>query len=381
MAVQLIFWISLALIVYAYVAYPVLLWALQSLFPRPVEKSAIEPSISLLIAAYNEAPVIEEKISNSLQLDYPQSKLEIVVASDGSTDLTAEIVRSVAERENRVRLLEFPVNRGKVAALNEAVSQLQGEIIVFSDASSMLAGDALRKLVANFADPSVGAASGVYRVLDKESTRLGHQEDFYWKYETFVKLQEARLGALAGAHGSLYGLRKQLYPFPPPTSINDDFVIPTSVLKRGLRIAYEPEAVAYEEADEMAGFGRRVRIMAGNLEQMREIPGLVSRPLALFCFLSHKGTRILVPIAMLAAFAANAALWRLPFYRALLFFEILFYGLAALGAVGWLKPKLLRMPFYFCMINAALFAWFYHVIWPGRQTTAAGEKRQPVVWT
>jgi len=189
MAVQLIFWISLALIVYAYVAYPVLLWALQSLFPRPVEKSAIEPSISLLIAAYNEAPVIAEKISNSLQLDYPQSKLEIVVASDGSTDLTAEIVRSLAERENRVRLLQFPVNRGKVAALNEAVPQLRGEIIVFSDASSMLAGDALRKLVANFADPRVGAASGVYRILNKESARLGHQEDFYWKYETFVKLQ------------------------------------------------------------------------------------------------------------------------------------------------------------------------------------------------
>jgi len=176
-------------------------------------------------------------------------------------------------------------------------------------------------------------------------------------------------------------LRKQLYPFPPRTSINDDFVIPTSVLKRGLRIAYEPEAVAYEEADEMAGFGRRVRIMAGNLEQMREIPGLVSRPLALFCFLSHKGTRILVPIAMLAALAANATLWRLPLYRGLLFFQILFYGLAALGALGWLKPKLLHMPFYFCMINAALFAWLYRVIWPGRQTTAAGEKRQPVVWT
>ena len=271
---------------------------------------------------------------------------------------------------DRVRLLEFPENRGKITALNDTVPQLRGEIVVFSDASSMLAKESLRKLIVNFADERVGAVSGVYKVLNQDHATVGRQEDFYWKYETFLKIQEARIGTLTGAHGCLYGMRKSLYPFPPPGTINDDFVIPTSVLCRGFRIAYEPEAVAYEEAHEMEGFGRRIRIMAGNIAQLREIKGLLwpPRPRVLFCFL---------PLAMITLAVSSAFLWRSPFYAWTVGAQILFYGLALLGALGWLKPKPLRLPYYFCMINASLFAWLYRAVSPA----SPDDKSRYVVWT
>ena len=385
MIARLIFWLSAAVVAYAYVGYPLLLWVVQSLFRRPVHKAPIEPSVSLLISAYNEAAVIAAKVRNSLALDYPPDRLEIVVASDGSTDATAQIVRSLITQEGkgRVRLLEFAENRGKVTALNDAVPQLRGEIVIFSDASSMLAKDSLRSLIANFADERVGAVSGVYKVLNQDHATLGRQEDFYWKYETFLKIQEARIGTLTGAHGCLYGMRKSLYPFPPRATINDDFVIATSVLRRGFRIAYEPAAIAYEEAHEMEGFGRRVRIMAGNNEQMRQIKGLLWPPrlLVLFCFLSHKATRIVVPLAMISLAVSSAFLWRSPFYAWTLGGQILFYGLALLGALGWLKPKALRLPFYFCMINAALFAWLYRAVSQRKRPVSPDDKRPHVVWT
>jgi len=368
---KLLFWISAGFAVYVYIGYPVLLWGLQAVFRSSPRKQSIEPSVSLLVAAYNEAAVMADKIRNSLGLDYPADKLEVVIASDGSKDATAEIVRSFygsetveGEAGGRVRLLNFEENRGKTAVLNDAVRELRGEIVAFSDATSMLAADSVRTLVQSFSDPRVGAASGVYRVLKKDQAHLGAQEDLYWKYETFLKVQEARLGAFTGAHGSLYAIRRSLYPFPPEGTINDDFTIPMRILESGYRVAYEPAAVAYEEAHEMEGFSRRVRITAGNIEQLREIKSLIwpPRPFVLFCLLSHKTGRLLVPVFMLAALAANIALRGQFPYNWLLLGQALFYGLAVLGAMISLKPKVLRLPYYFCMINSALFAWVYQAL-------------------
>jgi cellulose synthase/poly-beta-1,6-N-acetylglucosamine synthase-like glycosyltransferase len=369
MTARVLFWISAGFVLYVYIAYPILLWALQAVFRSSPAKQPVEPSVSLLVAAYNEARVIGEKISNSLALNYPADKLEVVIASDGSTDRTAEIVRSLAAREpGRIRLLNFEKNRGKMQVLNDAIPQLRSDIVAFSDASSMLAADSLRVLVQSFNDPRVGAASGVYRLLKKDQARIGSQEDFYWKYETFLKVQEARLGAFTGAHGSLYAIRRELYPFPSANTINDDFTIPMRILERGHRVAYEPAAVAYEEAHEMEGFSRRVRITAGNVEQLREIKSLLwpSRPFVLFCLLSHKTGRLLVPVFMVIALAANFVLRGQFPYNWLLLGQGIFYGLAALGAVMSLKPNVLRLPFYFCMINSALFAWIYQAVRHGR---------------
>ncbi|MGC1647420.1 MAG: glycosyltransferase, partial [Candidatus Sulfotelmatobacter sp.] len=203
---KLLFWISTGFTVYVYIGYPILLWGLQAIFRSTPLQQPVEPSVSLLVAAYNEAAVIADKIRNTLALDYRVDNLEVVIASDGSKDATAEIVRSFAEGEaaGRVRLLDFDENRGKMAVLNDAVRELRGDIVAFSDASSMLSVDSIRRLVQNFSDPRVGAASGVYRLLKKDQARLGAQEDLYWNYETFLKVQEARLGAFTGAHGSLY---------------------------------------------------------------------------------------------------------------------------------------------------------------------------------
>jgi len=365
-----IFWASAALAVYVYAGYPILLAVLRRVAKHPVAKRPIEPTVSLLVAAYNEADVIEAKIRNAIELDYPADRLEIAIACDGPNDGTTAIAQRVAAQigGGRVRVFAYPVNRGKLHALNDTIPQLTGDIVAFSDASSMLAPDAMRLLVANFADEDVGAASGVYRVLRGDEAALGKQEDFYWKYETYLKLAEADVGSILGCHGSLYAIRRALYPFPKPGTINDDYVIPMRILSRGYRVAYEPAAVAYEEAHEMGGFSRRVRIMTGNFEQLREMKALIRplRPGPLFFFLSHKAGRLVVPIAMLAMLGANLFLLDRPFYRALFALQLAFYALVLLGALVRLKPKVLRLPYYFCMINAAAFLGMYHALRGGR---------------
>ena len=360
---QIIFWIAAFLPFYSYLGYPLILLALRLVIRKEIKKQPVTPFVSLLIPAYNEADVIHRKIENSLALDYPADRMEIVVASDGSSDETAAIAEARADGV-RIRVLAFEANRGKVATLNASVPELRGEIVVFSDAPAMLYPDSVRNLVENFADPEVGAVSGLYKVVKAEQVNIGSSEDFYWKYETFLKVMESQLASTLGGHGHLHAIRKQLYPYPEPGTINDDYVIPVSVLAKGYRAVYEPSAIVYEEAHEMTGFGRRVRIMAGNIQQLREIRTLLHplRPLALFFFLSHKLSRLVVPFAMLTAFIANLFLLGSPLYLAIFCAQLAFYLLAAAGAARRLRPKALMLPYYFCMINVATFFGFYHAL-------------------
>src|SRR5579864_212785 len=359
---HLIFWISAAWVCYTYVLYPVILLMLRLVIHRPVRKHPIEPYVSIVVPAHNEADVIERKIRNVLSLDYPYDKFEIFVVSDGSTDGTAEIVQSLADGV-RVRCLVFRENRGKIAALNASIPGVKGEIVVFSDASALFAANAVRELVANFADPGVGVVSGTYKVLKASEAQLGKAEDFYWKYETFLKVQESALGYLVGGHGQILAIRSHLYPFPAPGVINDDYVIPLRIMHEGHRSVYEPRAVAYEEAEEMGGFKRRIRIMAGNLQQLREMRELLwpSQVLPLFFIVSHKAARLLVPLAMGLLAVTNVFLIREPLYARLILLQAIFYSLAILGGGRMVRPKLLRLPYYFCMINAAAFMAIYHI--------------------
>ena len=363
MTVTWTFWIAVALILYTYLGYPAVLMALRLVIHREVRKQPIRPSVSLLIPAWNEAAVISRKIANSLALDYPADRLEIVIACDGSTDGTAARAQRLADGR-RVRVLAFAEHRGKMATLNASVPELRGEIVVFSDAAAMLAPDSLGCLVEDFGDPAVGAASGRYTVVRAGDARTGASEDLYWRYETFLKTQESQLSSTLGAHGHLHAIRASLYPYPPAAAINDDYLIPLSVLAKGYRAVYEPAAVVYEEACEMSGFGRRVRVMAGNVQQLREIRKLMRplRPLPFFFFLSHKAARLLAPFAMLTALVANACLLGSPFYVAVFCGQAVFYLLACSGALWRLRPKLLMLPFYFSMINAAAFVGFYHAL-------------------
>jgi cellulose synthase/poly-beta-1,6-N-acetylglucosamine synthase-like glycosyltransferase len=365
------FWAAIAVPIYAYAGYPLVLLGLRLVIRRPVKKAAVTPLVSLLIPARNEARVIERKILNSFLSDYPIQQLEIVVVSDGSTDETEAIARRF-EDGHRLRVLARAQSLGKMAALNAAVPEARGQILVFSDASAMLAPESLRRIVENFADPRVGAVSGLYQVVRPGEVNIGASESLYWKYETFLKIQESRLASTLGGHGQLHAIRRELYPFPPAETINDDYVIPVSVLARGYRAVYEPGAVVREEAREMTGFARRIRIMAGNLQQLRGLGPLFRplRPLPLFFFLSHKVARLAAPFAMLGALAANLFLLHFPLYAGLFWAQIAFYGLAALGMTGRLRPKALTLPFYFCMVNAAAFFGLYHVL----------TRRRSLVW-
>ena len=358
-ATKWVFWFSAGLVFYVYLGYPALLWVAQLMFRRPVAKSGFEPFVSVLIPAFNEESVIQAKVRSVLHSEYLSDRLEIVVACDGCTDETASRVREIiGNGKSNLRLFDFHENRGKLGTINRVMPHLSGEITVFSDAASLLAPDALRLLIRNFADQKVGAASGVYRVIDKDKAALGKQEDLYWKYETFLKTLESRIGSVIGAHGSLFAVRTHLFPRLDPSVINDDLVIPIRILQQGYRVAYEPAAVSYEQAHEMAGFGRRVRIMAGNIEQLREIAGLLwpPQPLHLFFFLSHKAGRVLVPLGLITLAVSSILLWPQSPYLWLGVGQLAFYVLAALGALFPLRPKALRLPYYFCMINAAVFA-------------------------
>jgi cellulose synthase/poly-beta-1,6-N-acetylglucosamine synthase-like glycosyltransferase len=366
----IILWASAAVAAYVYLGFPLLLAFLRRFAKRPVRKGPIEPTVSILVAAYNEADVVEAKIRNSLALDYPADRFDVAIACDGPTDGTTAIAtRAAAEiGRGRVRVFSYEKNRGKLHVLNDTMRELTGEIVVLTDAASMLAPDAVRRLVENFADPKVGAVSGVYRITRGDDATLGTQEDFYWRYETFLKEAEGDVGSILGCHGALYALRRALYPYPAATTINDDYVIPMRILQAGYRVAYDSSAVATEEAHEMAGFSRRVRIMTGNFQQLSELKALLRplRPGPLFFFLSHKAGRLVVPIAMVALLIANSFLLDRAFYRALFALQLAFYALVLLGALIRLRPRILRLPYYFCMINAAAFVGMYHALRGGR---------------
>jgi len=354
---SIVFWLSVFVVIYTYAGYPIVLLCLRLFIHRPVHKNSIEPYVSLVVPVYNESGVIEAKIRNVTSLEYPINKLELLIASDGSSDETVEIAQSLADG-NRIRVMAFSQNRGKISVLNDAVREAKGEIIVFSDAPALLRSDALRQLVPNFGDPEVGAVSGIYWVQEPSAARLGRQEDIYWKYEAFLKTQESNLASIVGGHGQILAIRKQLYPYPGPETINDDYVIPMRVLASGHRVVYEPSAVAFERAQEMVGFWRRVRVMAGNMQQIGEIKRLFwpLQMLPLFFFLCHKVLRVFVPFFLVFLAVSNLLLLRGRFFQLTGYFQLIFYGIALLGS-GWRwRPKALKMPYYFCFVNFA-YLW------------------------
>ncbi len=359
----LLFGISLVLLLYVYFGYPLLVWVLARLFGRDPARRAITPSVSLYIPAFNEAAHIDAKLRNSLQLDYPRQQLDIVVASDGSTDGTNAIVESF--RDRGVRLVAVRDNIGKAAMLSRTVPLLRGDIVVFSDASSELEPQALRALVANFADPRVGCVSGLYRLKAGTEDLRGQGEGLYWRYETWLKRHESRLHSILGAHGAFYAIRRAGFQRLASSIINDDYLIPMRVVGQGYRAVYEPAAVAWErEASSVAGeFARRRRIAAGNCQQIVELGALLNplRGWVALCFFSHKVLRTLAPVLLLTLFVAT---WWLPqpLGVIMLMLQWLFYAVAMLGyfcqrsgrTIAWLSP-----PLYFCLGNLAMLSGLF----------------------
>jgi cellulose synthase/poly-beta-1,6-N-acetylglucosamine synthase-like glycosyltransferase len=356
-----------ALVAYAYFGYPVLLLVLARWFGRRSQPPAVAeadlPSLSLLIAAYNEESVIDERVRNALAMKYPADRLEIVVASDGSSDATADIVRRYADRG--VRLLDYQQRRGKANVLNSAIPELKGDVVMFSDANTYTDADAALNLGRWFANPEVGMVCGRLVLTDPHTGR--NADSLYWKYETFLKKQEGRLGALLGANGAIYALRRALYVPVPTNTLVDDFVIPLlAKLRSGCRIVYDCAATAHEEtpAEVRSEFHRRARIGAGGFQSMCWLWRLLHprHGWTALSFASHKILRWLCPFLLIGMLVLNLALWQHPWFQVILLGQLAFYLTSALaacipGRVRVLKP--LRLTTLFTGMNLALLVGFW----------------------
>ncbi|MDR3622501.1 MAG: glycosyltransferase family 2 protein [Paludisphaera borealis] len=373
----LLFWACAALIFYAYLGYPIVIWALSRVFGRPPTPPAGDdgewPLVSLLIPAFNEEVVLGDRLQNAVAMDYPVGKLEIVVGSDGSTDATAAIARAYAGRG--VRLMEYDLRRGKATILNESMPELSGEIVLMSDANTLIDPAALRKLVRWFRDPTVGAVCGRLLLIDPAEGR--NVDGLYWKYETFIKQCENRLGALLGANGGIYAIRKALYSPIPATTTVDDLVIPLRAkLETGCRIVYEADAIAREEtAPDINGeFRRRARNGTGDLRSL-EILWPLLNPIwgwTTFTFFSHKILRLACPFLLLILLGCSLLLSDRPLYQAALIGQVGFYLVSVLA--GHLPPRpwafrFLRLTTMFVGMNLALMVGFWRWIWGTQKGT------------
>lgn len=384
--VGLLFWSSALLIVYVYLGYPLALTLLARLRRKPSEYPSYLPTVTLLIAAYNEEDVIASKLENTLALDYPPEKLQILVAADGSDDRTPEIVKGLEMRG--VELSYQPERRGKMAAINRAMPRVRNEIVLFSDANNLYNKDTLRELVKPFSDPKVGAVSGSKNIIGSGET-LTKADSLYWRYESFIKIQETRLGSCTGVSGEILAVRYSLYQTPPDKVINDDFFIALGVLCKGYRLVYMPSARSFErssltEEDEAM---RRSRIVAGRYQAMFMSTQLLPwrNPLLVWQIISHKFMRPLVPLAMIVAFASNLLAFTFPstslkggilslsrpYDQIMLFLQLVFYTLAWLGNVlkgRGVLGKVLYIPTFLVNSNFSAFRGLISFV-TGRQTT------------
>jgi cellulose synthase/poly-beta-1,6-N-acetylglucosamine synthase-like glycosyltransferase len=362
---KILFWLAAAALAYAYVGYPVLVWLVSRLRPRAVRRAEFEPAVSVVITAYNEERDLASKLENTLALDYPKEKLEVIVASDCSSDRTDEIARSYAARG--VRLHRQAERQGKTAAQNAAVELARGEVILFSDATTLYQPDVLRAMLPNFADSSVGCVAGKLIYVDPAATSVGQGAKSYWGYETFLKTHESRACSLIGASGCLYAVRRSAY-VPLYHEACSDFIIATKMVEQGLRAVYEPRAVCTEETNRRADkeLRMRVRVIAQTYTDLWRHRALLNPMRGGFYaveLLSHKVMRYLVPLFLLLAFVSSAALAPRS-----LFFAALFAGQAAFYAAalaGWLleraglRVRLLSLPHYFVLANLAAVIAFY----------------------
>lgn len=358
---EAIWWVLLPVVFYVYFGYPTLLWVLSRLKGRrPVPiRDDFEPKVSLIIAAYNEERVIDQKLENSLSLDYPRNKLEIIVVSDGSTDRTSDIVRGYSVQG--IQLVELAHNVGKASAQNEAVKQAKGDILLFTDAEILLQQDVIHKMIQHFHDGTVGCVVGKVTYLNEGETAVSEGEGLYWRYELSLRRKESEVGNLAMGSGSIIAVRRSLFE-PIDPAVSEDFVLPMGAAIQGYRTLYESEAIArlklfQVRAHEM--FNTKVRTVTLDTRSLflcRAILNPFQYPLYAWGLISHKLLRWLVPYFLIVLLAINLLLLGYAFYNLTLAVQILFYSLAVIGYLRQQRHKLpgiVRSPFFFCLINLA----------------------------
>lgn len=364
-----VFWSSAAVLGYIYVGYPSLLGVARRFRTHVIRRAAIEPHVCVFIAANDEQTVMQAKLENTLALDYPADRLDIVVASDGSVDGTNDIVRQFGPR---VRLLEFSPRRGKMAVINDGMPFVSSEIVVFSDANTFMEPAAVRMLVRNFADAHVGAVSGDV-VLVGDRAALGGSEDLYYRYERFVQRSESEMGSTIGADGAMYAIRRELFAPAATDTILDDMAIPMTVIKAGRRVVFEAAARAYEQGSATATeeFARKARVIAGAMQFMSRVDSALplSAPQVIFSLVSHKALRWLSPAFATCTFLSSLALLGSgAVYTVALIGQSVVIALAVAGCV----PRLRRLTpiaiaHYFCLLQVAAAVGFARGL-AGRQT-------------
>lgn len=362
---QVFFWAGAALLAYAYVGYPLLVALVARVRPRGVRRAEWEPKVTVVITAYNEERDLRAKLENTLALEYPSDKLEILVASDCSNDRTDEIAREFAARG--VRLHRQPERLGKTAAQNSAVELADGEIILFSDATTLYNPDVLRVMLPCFADASVGCVAGRLVYVDPAETATGAGAKSYWGYETFIKEHESRACSLIGVSGCLYAVRRSAY-VPMYHEACSDFLIATKVYEQGMRTIYEPRAVCTEETNRRSEreLRMRVRVIAQTYTDLWRHRSLMNPLRGGFYSIelfSHKVMRYAVPLFLAVVFVSSLALARDSWFYALAAVaQVCFYAAAL---VGWLvermglRVRLLALPQYFVLANLASVLAFW----------------------
>jgi len=380
------FWICLFIVVYTFVGYGFLLFLLikiKRFFRKPTQQIHLGqlPTVTLLIAAWNEEDMVVSKIENSLQLNYPKDLLQIIFVTDGSNDRTVERISAYKE----ITLMHNNDRFGKMAAIKRAIPNVNGEIMVFSDANTFLNPDALQNLVKHYQNPKVGAVAGEKRIMvDKHADASSAGEGFYWKYESKLKQWDYELYSNVGAAGELFSIRTALYQPVESDTIIDDHMIAMRIAEKGYLIAYEPDAYASETASANTAeeLKRKIRIAAGGIQSIMRLKIAANPfhyPVLTFQYLSHRVLRwTITPFLIIFAFIANAIIvfqTNNILYSILLFGQTLFYGAALLGFLleqKNLRIKSLFIPYYFCMMNYAVVAGIVRYI--NKNQSAAWER-------
>ncbi len=372
-ALEIIFWVLLFIVFYAYVGYGILLFILVKLkriFKKKTGQYSeieYEPDVTLFIAAFNEKYFVKAKVANSRELDYPSDKLHQVWVTDGSDDGTPDLLK----KYEGVEVHHIPARNGKIGAMNRGMKLIKTPIVVFCDANTMLGKESIRRIVKLFSNPKVGCVSGEKRIYSKEKdSAAGAGEGLYWKYESTLKKWDAELYSVVGAAGELFAIRTELFQEVEKDTLLDDFIISLRVAQKGFTIQYDPEAYAIEtaSANVKEELKRKVRISAGGIQSVIRLASLLNvfkYGILSFQYISHRVLRwtlaplsllFMIPIGFLLAL--NEGIFNQGFYDILFWLQILFYVAAMLG---WylenksIKIKLLFVPYYFFIMNLSVF--------------------------
>jgi len=379
---EYVLWISCFIVFYNYAGYAIIAFVIN-LYKKKKNSGGSQPfypTVSFIVAAFNEEDCIEKKIQNSLEQEYPLDRIEYIFITDGSTDSTPDII----EKYPQVQFLHSNLRLGKSAALNRAVNAAKNDILLFSDANTFLNPEATQKIAGHYLDINVGGVAGEKKVMtpENDTENVGASEGLYWKYESFLKKLDSEFYSVVGAAGELFSVRKELYEMVPAEVILDDFIISMKVAQKGFRIIYEPQAYAME----LPSFSikdekkRKVRIAAGGFQAMAMLPEALAfwkHPRLSFLYISHRVLRwTLSPLCLILAFISSYILSRFitnPVYKVIFLLQVAFY----IGAlIAYLSPtvtkylKILKLPYYFIFMNISVIQGFFRFL----------RKKQPSTW-